>query len=309
MSQTAVLFPGQGAQVVGMAADFVASHSVARDLFDQADDILGIPLSRYCLEGPAEELTRTCHCQPAIYLTGAAIMAVLEAEGVVDRGAVAGTAGLSLGEYTALYYAGVFSFEDGLKLVAERGAAMQDASELIPSGMVSLVGATREEAADVAARAAQGDVLVVANLLSEGQVVLSGAKSAIDRVPEVAKECGIRRAIPLSVAGAFHSPLMAPAAERLSAALQQTTMQAPAFPVFGNVTGQATSDVEEIAKNLRAQVVEPVLWVDAMKALVGSGVERIIEPGPGRVLAGIMRKIEGSCVVEGYNTLSDMEEK
>jgi [acyl-carrier-protein] S-malonyltransferase len=150
---------------------------------------------------------------------------------------------------------------------------------------------------------------VVANLLSEGQVVLSGAKSAIDRVPEVAKECGIRRAIPLSVAGAFHSPLMAPAAERLSAALEQTTMQAPAFPVFGNVTGQATSDVEEIAKNLRAQVVEPVLWVDAMKALVGSGVERIIEPGPGRVLAGIMRKIEGSCVVEGYNTLSDMEEK
>lgn len=309
MSQTAVVFPGQGAQVVGMAADFVANYSVARDLFDQADDILGIPLSRYCLEGPAEELTRTCHCQPAIYLTGAAIMAVLEAEGVVDRDSVAGTAGLSLGEYTALYYAGVFSFEDGLKLVAERGAAMQDASDLIPSGMISLVGATRENAADVAAKAAQGDVLVVANLLSEGQVVLSGAKSAIDRVPEVAKECGIRRAIPLSVAGAFHSPLMAPAAERLSAALEETTMQAPAFPVFGNVTGQATSDVDEIAKNLRAQVVEPVLWVDAMKSLIGSGVERIIEPGPGRVLAGIMRKIDRSSVVEGYNTLSDMEEK
>ena len=309
MSRTAVLFPGQGAQVVGMAADFVANHTVARDLFALADDVLGIPLSRYCLEGPEEELTRTCHCQPAIYLTGAAIMAVLEAEGIVVKSTVAGTAGLSLGEYTALYYAGVFSFEDGLRLVAERGSAMQDASDAAPSGMISLVGASREVAADVAQKAAQDNVLVVANLLSEGQVVLSGAVDAIERVPAVAKECGIRRAIPLKVAGAFHSPLMAPAAERLRAALDETEMQAPSFPVFGNVTGRAMTDVNEIRSSLEAQVVEPVLWVDAMQAMISTGFERIIEPGPGRVLAGILRKIDRSCVVEGYNSLSDLEEK
>ena len=309
MSRIAVLFPGQGAQVVGMASDFVQNHTVARELFERADDVLGIPLSRYCLEGPEEELTRTCHCQPAIYLTGAAIMAVLEAEGVLGKGSVAGAAGLSLGEYTALYYAGVFSFEDGLRLVAERGAAMQDASDLTPSGMVSLVGASREAAEEVAEQAAEGEVLVVANLLSEGQVVLSGSQTAVDRVPSVAKECGIRRAIPLKVAGAFHSPLMAPAAARLSAALSDTVMNDPSFPVFGNVTGKAMMDASEIRANLQAQVVQPVLWVDAMQSMMSVGFDRVVEPGPGRVLAGIMRKIDRACVVEGYNSLSDIEEK
>lgn len=306
MSKIAILFPGQGAQAVGMGADFIASHDVARELFQKADDVLGIPLTSYCIEGPEEELTRTCHCQPAIYLVGAAIMAVLESEGIVDRDSVAGSAGLSLGEYTALYHAGVFSFEDGLKLVAERGAAMQAASDIEPSGMVSLVGATREGAEEVAQKAAGDDVLVVANLLSEGQVVLSGSQTAIDRVPDVARECGIRRAIPLKVAGAFHSPLMEPAADRLRAALVDTQMNSPRYPVFGNVTGEAMTDVAEIRRNLEAQVVEPVLWVNSMRSLIAEGFDRVIEPGPGRVLSGLMKKIDRSTQVECFNSIDDL---
>lgn len=288
----AVVFPGQGAQKVGMGADFVERFSVARELFEQAAEVLGYDLGQICLEGPDETLTLTKHCQPAIFLVSAAIIRVLEDEGKLDRESIAFTAGLSLGEYTALWFAGVLGFEDGLRLVARRGEAMQAASDAPPSGMISLLGADLEVAEAIATEAAEGEVLSVANLLSPGQIVLSGTKTALARVPEMAKARGIRRAIPLNVAGAFHSALMAPAAETLVAALAETTINAPRIPVVSNVTGRPMSEPAEIRENLGAQVVKPVQWHQSMQHMIDAGVTEFIEPGPGRVLAGLLRKID-----------------
>lgn len=307
MARIALLFPGQGAQRVGMGADFVREHPSARELFQRADDVLGRPLSRLCLEGPEDQLTLTENCQPAIYLTSAAIVGVLESEGLVARDDVIACAGLSLGEYTALWYAGVFDFDDGLRLVARRGAAMQAASDEPPSGMLALLGADRATAEEVARRAAEDDVLCVANVLAPGNVVLSGAATAIARAQTAAKELGVKRAIPLNVAGAFHSALMSPAADELRAALADVRFSAPRMPVVGNVDGLSTRDPEMIRRNLEAQVVEPVLWEPSMRALLGIGVRRFVEPGPGKVLSGLLKKIDRDADCTSYDTTADLD--
>ncbi len=307
MSKTALLFPGQGAQKVGMAADFVEKFEVARELFDRANETLGYDLGKIILHGPDEDLTQTRYCQPAIYLASSAIAVVLQAEGKLNKSDINCTAGLSLGEYTALHFAEVFSFEEGLKLVALRGEAMQEASDEPPSGMVSLVGADLEQAKRVADQAAGDDVLVVANLLSPGQIVLSGTKTACARVPEIAKSHGIRRAIPLKVAGAFHSPLMASAAVKLKAALDAMDLQDPVFPVAGNVTGAFMTKAKEIRSALERQVVEPVLWKNAMGAMIEDGVDTFIELGPGTVLSGLMRKIDREKVCTNFDKVEDLD--
>jgi [acyl-carrier-protein] S-malonyltransferase len=307
MAKTAVLFPGQGAQKVGMGADFAERHPAARALYKRANEVLGYDLAGLCFGGPESELTLTRHCQPAIYVTSAAIMAALEAEHVVKPGEIVATAGLSLGEYTALYYAGVFSFEDGLRLVAKRGAAMQEASDAPPSGMTSLIGADLAQAQAIAQAAAQGDVLCVANLLSPGQIVLSGTKTALERVPAAAKEHGVRRAIPLSVAGAFHSPLMEPAAARLRQELERVRFSPPRLSVYGNVTGKTMTTVDEIRESLAAQVVRPVQWQASMEALVASGVGAFIEPGPGKVLAGLLKKVAADAFTRGFDQEADLQ--
>ncbi len=306
MAKTALLFPGQGAQKVGMAADFVEKFPAAREMFDRGNETLGYDITKLILEGPDADLTQTRYCQPAIYLTGAAIVSVLESEGKLERSDIACTAGLSLGEYTALYFAQVFTFEEGLTLVARRGEAMQEASDAPPSGMVSLVGADLEKATAVAAEAAGDDVLVVANLLSPGQVVLSGTKMACARVPEIAKSHGIRRAIPLKVAGAFHSPLMASAASKLKNVLDGMDLKDPTIPVAGNVTGKFMTEAKEIRLALERQVVEPVLWQHAMGAMIEDGVEKFIEPGPGAVLSGLMRKIDRQKTCVSYDKVEDL---
>ncbi|MEZ6194933.1 MAG: ACP S-malonyltransferase [Planctomycetota bacterium] len=307
MSATALLFPGQGAQKVGMGGDFVARHAAARELFARADEVLGRDLSRVCLEGPEDELTLTRNCQPGIYLTGAAIVAVMEAEGKLDRDRIAATAGLSLGEYTALWYAGAFDFEDGLRLVERRGAYMQDASDDPPSGMVSLLGADLAQAEAVADAAAQGEVLSVANLLSPGQIVLSGTLAAVERAVGVAKEMGIRRAIPLKVAGAFHSALMEPAARRLAADLAEIDIRDPRIPVAGNVGGELMRDAATIRRCLEAQVTSPVQWEGAMRALVAAGIGHVLEPGPGKVLTGLMKKIAPEVTSGNVDVVADLE--
>ncbi|MFT7619102.1 MAG: [acyl-carrier-protein] S-malonyltransferase [Planctomycetota bacterium] len=307
MGKTALLFPGQGAQKVGMAADFVEKYPVARELFDRANETLGYDISRIVLSGPDEELTQTRYCQPAIYLAGAAITSVLESVGKLSRKDIDCTAGLSLGEYTALYFAGVFTFEEGLSLVARRGEAMQEASDSPASGMVSLLGADLEVATKVAAEAAGDDVLVVANLLSPGQVVLSGAMTACGRVPEIAKSHGIRRAIPLKVAGAFHSPLMSSAATKLKAVLDSMDLKDPAIPVAGNVTGAYMTRAAEIRDALERQVVEPVLWQNAMGTMIEDGVETFVESGPGSVLSGLMRKIDRQKTCVSYDKVEDLD--
>lgn len=306
MANKAMLFPGQGAQKVGMAADFVEKFSLAREYFDRADECLGYQLSKLVLDGPDEELTLTKYCQPAIYLTSIAIAEVLKAEGHSAVANIDCCAGLSLGEYSALYFAGVFSFEDGLKLVASRGAAMQLASDEPASGMVSLLGADLEKANAVAAAAAEGEVMVVANLLSPGQIVLSGSQSACARVPALAKELGVKRAIPLKVAGAFHSPLMAPAASTLTAELLKVEMSVPRIPVVTNASAEFMTDVNDIRAALEKQIVEPVLWQKSMELMIAEGVTQFVEPGPGKVLSGLIRKIDRSKECLSFETIADL---
>ncbi len=292
MKSTAVLFPGQGSQSPGMGRDFCERFPSAARVFAEANDVLGYDLRRLCFEGPADQLMLTTHAQAAIFTCSAAVAVVLRERGL-DAGVTA-AAGLSLGEYTALWFAGAYSFADGLRLVKRRGAAMQAASDSPRSGMVSLLGADRATAENVATAARGDGVLVVANVNAPGQIVLSGDLAACGRVPAAAKELGVRRAIPLAVAGAFHSPLMAPAQAELERALSETAISDPRLPVVSNVTGKPVRTAAEIRGLLARQVTQPVLWQDSMQTLRELGCERFLEPAPGTVLTGLAKKnLEG----------------
>jgi [acyl-carrier-protein] S-malonyltransferase len=290
---TAFLFPGQGAQTVGMGATLAASLPAARALFDRANDILGYDLLALCTEGPEEKLNSTVYSQPALYVCSLAALEQLKQD---SPDAVAGcvvTAGLSLGEYTALAFAGSLDFDSGLKLVAERGLAMQDASDAIPSGMVSLLGLERDRITELCDQAREGEVLQIANMLCPGNIVVSGSKAACARVAAMAEGAGAMKVIPLAVAGAFHTPIMQPAVDRLTAALAKVELKKPRVPVLSNVDAQAHDDPEEIRQLLVRQVVNPVLWEDTMRRMLADyGVEKCYEIGPGRVLAGLLKRIE-----------------
>lgn len=288
---SAVLFPGQGAQKVGMGRDLHAHSPAARALYEKADAVLGEPLSRTCFEGPEEELSSTRVSQPALFVTSLAVVAALREQGQALSDATA-TAGLSLGEYTALCFAGALSFEDGLSLVRLRGERMQAACDRAPSGMLSLLGAdlATAEAVCLEASAASGGVVVVANVNALDQIVVSGDAKALEKAEEVAKAKGVRRAIRLKVAGGFHSPCMRPADEELAAALKGVHLAAPRIPVYSNVTARPERDPERIRALLAQQVVKPVLWAQTVSCLPLSGVRKAWEPGPGRVISGLLRK-------------------
>ena len=304
-----ILCPGQGAQAVGMGKAWFDHSDAARAVFAAADrllgDRLGAPLSKLCFEGPAETLNRTDISQPAIYSTSIACWRALLPS--ADK-AIAATAGLSLGEYTALHIAGAISFEDGLELVTLRGRAMQDAAESPEAmaggggGMIALIGATDEQAEQVAREARGSQILVCANFNAPGQVVLSGHKQACERAAKVAESLGLKSAI-LQVAGAFHSPLMAPAAERLGQALAKTPIQAPRCTVVSNVTAQPhTSDPSTIRQRLVEQLTSPVRWAQGCAWLAGQTANSpgfsYVELAPGRTLMGLMRRIDKSIKVE-----------
>jgi [acyl-carrier-protein] S-malonyltransferase len=291
--KTAFLFPGQGAQSVGMGAELAATLPAARELFDRSASILGYDLLKLCAEGPAEQLNATEFSQPALFACSLAAVEKFRVEQpqIVDECAI--TAGLSLGEYTALAFAGALDFDSGLKLVAERGRAMQDASDAIPSGMVSLLGLERGKIAELCDQAREGEVLQIANMLCPGNIVVSGSKAACARVAALAEGAGAMKVIPLAVAGAFHTPIMRPAVERLTAALAKVELKKPRVPVLSNVDAQAHDDPEEIRQLLVRQVVNPVLWEDTMRRMLADyGVEKCYEIGPGRVLAGLLKRIE-----------------
>lgn len=313
-----ILCPGQGAQTVGMGKAWFETSPEARAVFEQADRILAgrLPadvgsakLSDLCFAGPAELLNRTDIAQPAIYTTTIACYRALLAKwGASDSTAagVAATAGLSLGEYSALHIAGCFSFEDGLNLVALRGKAMQAAATGTPSGMIALIGADETQAhlvcAQTLASMVYGEVLVPANFNAPGQIVLSGSKAAVAASEAVATAMGLRATV-LQVAGAFHSPIMRPAAEQLFAALNSTPMHAPTCTVVSNVTAQPhEADVSSIRQRLADQLMAPVRWSDSCAWLVKTyaGAE-LIEPAPGRTLAGLMRRIEKGVKVQGFD--------
>lgn len=288
------MFPGQGAQHVGMGVDIAAASPAAASVFERASVVLGLDLAAVCRDGPAEALVRTDLQQPAILAVGAAVVAALREVGALGGEPPAAYFGLSLGEFTALHAAGALELEDALTLVRERGLGMQEASEAAPSGLTALrCDPEKAETICAAARETTGGVCTLANLNAPGQVVISGDVPSLDAAEAKARELGVRRPQRLPVAGAFHSPLMRPGAERLSRALETIEVKVPEAPVISNVTGAPTRDPDVIRANLVAQVTSPVRFADCVQSAVDLGVRRFVETAPGRVLCGLVRRIGG----------------
>ncbi len=285
------LFPGQGAQHPGMGRELYENYPTAAALFDRAEDLLSLPLKRLCFEGPEDELARTDIAQPAIFTTSAALLAVLgqQADSQAIRPQYA--AGLSLGEYTALYAAEALDFDEMLKLVARRGELMQTAARENPSSMVALIGADESQARALCDAVAEGQILSPANFNCPGQIVLSGQTEACRRAEQQAREFDISGAKMLNVAGAFHCQIMASAAEAFEKDLRAVTFRDPQIPVLANVDAEPYTDASQIPVKLLAQLTGAVRWQQCMERLIADGVETFYEIGPGKVLAGLMRRI------------------
>ena len=292
----AILFPGQGAQFPGMGRDWCEAYPTARRVFDEADEALGFSLSDACWN-QGDAVHRTDIAQPGILTTSVAVISVLREQGL-DTSTAPMTAGLSLGEYTALWCAGSLSFVDAVRLVRLRGEAMQAASEATPSSMTSLMGADPATAEALAAVGAAHGICAVANLNGPGQVVLSGEIAALEAVEAAAKEHGVRRAVRLTVAGGFHSECMRPAADRLETALAEVEIHPPTILVVSNVTAAGGADPDAIRRLLARQVCSPVRWEAGMRWALAEGILSYLEPGPGNVLSGLARRIAKEVGVE-----------
>lgn len=299
MGKTAFLFPGQGAQKVGMGKAACERLPAARALFDRASAILGFDLADVCFNGPKERLDATDVSQPALFVASLAALELLKAERpeVVERCEMA--AGLSLGEYTALAFAGAFGFEEGLRLVRLRGQAMQAAAEATPSGMVSALLLDRDQVKKVRDEAAAAGTIELANFLCPGNTVLSGTMAACDLAVERIEAAG-GKPVRLAVAGAFHTSLMKPADEKLARALAETPITRPRLPVYSNVDAKVHSDPEEIRAVLVRQVLSPVLWEDCVRAMLADGADSFYEIGPGGVLKGLMKRIDRRIACEAF---------
>jgi [acyl-carrier-protein] S-malonyltransferase len=291
MAKTAFLFPGQGAQSVGMAAALCESLPAARQLFSEASAILGYDLLEVCAHGPKEKLDSTAVSQPAIYVASLAALKQLEQSEPDAASECVAAAGLSLGEYTALTFARALDFSDGVRLVKKRGEAMQAASEARASGMISVLTMEKPQVDALVEKAQAKGLIRIANYLCPGNLALSGDLAACDEIERLASEAG-GRTVRLAVAGAFHTPIMQPAVEQLTAALQGVSLSSPSVPVWANVTARPYADVGEIKATLARQVVEPVQWEGTMRGLLEAGCDRFYEIGPGRVLAGLLKRVQ-----------------
>lgn len=292
MEKIAFLFPGQGAQTVGMGRNLYDDLPAARRLFDRAAEILGYNLADVCFNGPESRLNSTEVSQPAIFVTSLAALELLKQDHpeVVERCEAA--AGLSLGEYTALVFAGALSFDDGLRVVQRRGQAMQAAADAASSGMVSILGLERDQVRQLCQRASAAGRLEIANLLCPGNIVVSGHRAACEQAVQLAQEMGAMKAVPLAVAGAFHTEIMRPAEGPLAHALAEVPLNSPRIPVISNVDAQPHREPDDIRRTLVRQVLSPVLWEESVRRLLADGFNHFYEIGPGRVLKGLLKRID-----------------
>lgn len=300
MKRVALLFSGQGAQVVGMGKDLAGAFPVVADLFRRSDEVLGRKLTAIMWDGPLEELTKTSNCQPALFVHGLACLLILrELSGNFQVG---GAAGLSLGELTAHAAAGTFDFESGLKLVQKRGEFMDQACAATVGGMAAMIGADENAVRQLA----DDQDVDIANINSPGQIVISGELAKVEGAVAVAKEHGIRRATMLNVAGAYHSRLMETAFQKFGAELIEVQMQLPQFPVLSNVTGREVTILPEIRQTLQEQVTSTVRWVDCMERLAALGCDLFLELGPGGVLAGLLKRTRKDVEVVSAGDLASV---
>ncbi|MFC1452452.1 ACP S-malonyltransferase [Verrucomicrobiota bacterium] len=301
MDNAALVFSGQGAQFVGMGKDLADAYPRCGDLFRQADEVLGYRLSELCFEGPEEELTRSDRCQPAIFVVSVACHAALLCEGAAED--FSGCAGLSLGEWSALHAAGALGFEQTLRVLAARGRYMQEACDEQDGAMVSVIGIPEEGLREICSAAG----VWMANLNSAEQTVLSGPRKGIEEAEKMARDRGAKRTVILKVAGAFHSPLMASAGKRLAAFLEDVEFGRPRIPVVSNVTGLPHAGPDEIRQAMVGQVTSPVRWLDSVKWFMGNGVRTYVECGPGKVLSGLIRRIDREAVLHNIQDVSTLK--
>ncbi|WP_315579112.1 ACP S-malonyltransferase [Hoylesella oralis] len=291
----AFVFPGQGSQFVGMGKDLYENNSLAKELFDKADEILGFKITDIMFAGTDDELRQTKVTQPAVFLHS-----VISALCMGDEFASAMVAGHSLGEFSALVAAGALSFKDGLRLVHARALAMQKACEVSEGTMAAIIGLPDEKVEEVCAEvSAEGNVVIPANYNCPGQLVISGNVNAVNVACEKLKAAGAKRALPLKVSGAFHSPLMQPAKEELQVAIEQTTINAPKCPVYQNVDGKPHTDAAEIKSNLIAQLTSPVRWTSSVQNMIADGANDFTECGPGKALQGMISRIDNTVTAHG----------
>jgi [acyl-carrier-protein] S-malonyltransferase len=297
------LFPGQGSQIVGMGKDFYESYAEAREMYDAAEELLGFPLKRISFEGPEEDLRQTRYTQPALYVHSMVVFRVLQGMSLKPDA----TAGHSLGEYSALAAAGAFSFEEGLKVVKIRGEQMQQSGEKHPGTMAAIIGLAEEDVKQVCTEASNAGVVKPANFNSPGQVVVSGSIKGVHRAMELAKERGARMVTELVVSGAFHSPLMEDAMEGLTIALDNLDIKEPAVPVYANVSARPCHGISEIRDLLKMQLLSPVLWQQTIQNMIEDGAIQFYEIGAGKVLRGLLKRINSGAASIGIGTVDDMK--
>ena len=307
--KTAFLFPGQGAQAVGMGADVARAFPPAAAVFQKANDILGFDLRRICFEGPADHLDTTTISQPAIFTTSAAILEVIRTAPAAGDLKPDVAAGLSLGEYTALYAAGILRFDDTLTLVHKRGQAMQAAANATDGAMLSIIGLNEQKVNELCAEAREGGLLEPVNFNCPGQIVLSGAKAPCYRAEQLAPKYGAIKAVPLAVAGAFHTEMMAPAAETLKKALADTHIAEPAaVKTIANISAEYYKTAADIRLGLAKQLTSPILWQKCMERFLADGIEDFYEIGPSRVLTGLMKRISRKANVINLSTAESIKQ-